>query len=195
MFGGLTPAGLTQVSGETATGSQQTTFNAMNQFMGVMTDPFVAGRGDPISAGGNPNAYADEQHWPMRAKRKPNDALAAIYTKAPPVRRHSSSAGACGRRALADRRPRAAIPRARLEQHAQQHLRHGAVGADYRFSPNTLAGFALAGGGTNFSVNGFGTRALRPVPGRCLHPAQCRRRPISPARWPMAGRTSPPIAP
>jgi uncharacterized protein with beta-barrel porin domain len=27
-----------------------------------------------------------------------------------------------------------------------------AVGADYRFSPDTLAGFALAGGGTNFSV-------------------------------------------
>jgi uncharacterized protein with beta-barrel porin domain len=33
----------------------------------------------------------------------------------------------------------------------------GAVGADYRFSPYTIAGFALAGGGTNFSVNGFGT--------------------------------------
>src|SRR6185369_12803871 len=27
-----------------------------------------------------------------------------------------------------------------------------AVGADYRISPNTLAGFALAGGGTNVSV-------------------------------------------
>jgi uncharacterized protein with beta-barrel porin domain len=32
-----------------------------------------------------------------------------------------------------------------------------AAGADYRISPNTLAGFALAGGGTNFSVNGFGS--------------------------------------
>ena len=32
-----------------------------------------------------------------------------------------------------------------------------AVGADYRFSPDTLAGFALAGGGTNFSVNGLGS--------------------------------------
>ena len=47
VFGALTPAGLTQISGETATGSQQTTFNAMTQFMGVMTDPFIAGRGDP----------------------------------------------------------------------------------------------------------------------------------------------------
>ena len=33
-----------------------------------------------------------------------------------------------------------------------------AVGADYRFSPDTIAGFALAGGGTNFSVaNGLGS--------------------------------------
>ena len=32
-----------------------------------------------------------------------------------------------------------------------------AAGADYRISPATLAGFALAGGGTSFSVNGFGS--------------------------------------
>jgi uncharacterized protein with beta-barrel porin domain len=31
------------------------------------------------------------------------------------------------------------------------------AGADYRLSPATLAGFALAGGGTNFSVNGLGS--------------------------------------
>ncbi len=37
----LTAAGLTQVSGENATAAQQTTFSAMNQFMGVMTDPFM----------------------------------------------------------------------------------------------------------------------------------------------------------
>ena len=32
-----------------------------------------------------------------------------------------------------------------------------AVGADYRFSPDTVAGFALAGGGTNYSVVNGGT--------------------------------------
>ncbi len=32
-----------------------------------------------------------------------------------------------------------------------------AAGADYLFSPNTLAGFSLAGGGTNFSINGLGS--------------------------------------
>jgi uncharacterized protein with beta-barrel porin domain len=31
-----------------------------------------------------------------------------------------------------------------------------AVGLDYRFSPSTIAGFALAGGGTGFNVNGLG---------------------------------------
>lgn len=32
-----------------------------------------------------------------------------------------------------------------------------AIGADYRFSPNTLAGFALAGGGASFSVANAGS--------------------------------------
>jgi uncharacterized protein with beta-barrel porin domain len=32
-----------------------------------------------------------------------------------------------------------------------------AVGADYRFSPDTIAGFSLAGGGTNFSVANGGS--------------------------------------
>jgi hypothetical protein len=41
VFGGLTPNGLTQASGELATGSQQTTFNAMGLFMGLLTDPFM----------------------------------------------------------------------------------------------------------------------------------------------------------
>ncbi|MFX4887758.1 autotransporter domain-containing protein, partial [Acinetobacter baumannii] len=31
-----------------------------------------------------------------------------------------------------------------------------AIGADYRVSPNTIAGFALAGGGTSFNVSGLG---------------------------------------
>ena len=56
VFGTLTPAGLTQVSGELATGSQQTTFDAMNLFMGLLTDPFVAGRGDGADGGASGDA-------------------------------------------------------------------------------------------------------------------------------------------
>jgi uncharacterized protein with beta-barrel porin domain len=155
VFAALGPAGLTQISGETATGSQQTTFNAMNQFMGVMTDPFIAGRGDPISAGGNPNAYADET-TAYAAKRKPGDAMAAIYTKAPPIvpvfeQRWSIWAAGYGGSQRTDGNTIVG------SNDTRSSIAAGAVGADYRISPNTLAGFALAGGGTNFSVNGFGS--------------------------------------
>ena len=40
---------------------------------------------------------------------------------------------------------------------ATSRLAGTAVGADYRISPFTIAGFALAGGGTSFSVNGLGS--------------------------------------
>lgn len=82
VFGALTPAGLTQASGELATATQQTSFDAVNLFMGVMTDPFAGGRGDGFASSGGATGYADEAN---AAKRKPNDALAAIYTKARPM--------------------------------------------------------------------------------------------------------------
>jgi uncharacterized protein with beta-barrel porin domain len=155
VFSALTQAGLTQISGETATGSQQTTFNAMNQFMGAMTDPFIAGRGDPVSAGGSTTGYADEQALAYAAKRKPNDALAAIYTKAPPpvpfTQRWSVWAAGFGGSQTTDGNAVAG------SNNTRSSIYGAAVGADYRFSPDTIAGFALAGGGTNFSVNGFGS--------------------------------------
>jgi uncharacterized protein with beta-barrel porin domain len=146
---------LTQVSGETATGSQQTTFNAMNQFMGVMTDPFVAGRGDGPATGGGATGYADADALGYAAKRKPNDALAVIYTKAPPVapleRRRSTWVAGYGGSQTTD-------GNAVLGSNNTTSSVYGtAVGADYRFSPFTIAGFALAGGGTSFSVNGSGS--------------------------------------
>jgi autotransporter-associated beta strand protein len=150
VFGTLAPSGLTQLSGEAATGSQQTTFNAMNQFMGVMTDPFIAGRGDSISAGGHANAYA-EASLAYAAKRKPEDALGAIYTKAPPIapafsQRWSVWAAGFGGSQTTDGNAFVG------SNDTRSSIAGGAVGADYRFSPNTIAGFSMAGGGTNFSV-------------------------------------------
>ena len=70
-----------------------------------------------------------------------------------------------------------------------------AVGADYRLSPETLAGFALAGGGTNFSVanGGSGRSDLFQAGAFVRHNVGAAY--ITGARWPMAGRTSPPTAP
>lgn len=155
-FASLTAAQLTQSDGEVGTGSQQSTFNAMNQFMGVMTDPFVAGRGDPVSTGGGATGYADEQAIAYAAKRNPNDALGAIYRKAPMadafVQRWSVwAAGYGGSQTTSGN---AALG----SSNSSSNLYGTAVGADYRLSPDTLAGFALAGGGTNFSVaNGLGS--------------------------------------
>ncbi|WP_276156869.1 autotransporter outer membrane beta-barrel domain-containing protein [Rhodopseudomonas sp. BAL398] len=143
---------LTQISGETSTGSQQTTFDAMTQFMGVLSDPFTAGRGGTAPGA---SAFADANAALAYAggrTRTGRDAL-AMFTKAPPrayqPRWNVWAAGFGGSRstdgnaALGSNRTTGSIA-------------GGAVGADYWFSPETVAGFALAGGGTSFSVAGGG---------------------------------------
>jgi autotransporter-associated beta strand protein len=154
VFGALTPAALTQASGEIATGSQQTTFDAMNMFMGVMTDPFIDGRGDLVPAGSSTgtSAYAAQDNPRSGAARDAN----AMFTKAPVMadpfaQRWSVWSAGYGGSQTTD-------GNAAVGSNATTSAIYGtAVGADYRLSPFTLAGFALAGGGTNFSVNGSGT--------------------------------------
>ena len=158
-FGSLSPAGLTQVSGELATGSQQATFDAMNLFLSLISDPFVAGRNGGF--GGNAGAipFAEESALGYAAKkpRAARDAFAKFPTKADVARNdlfdqrwsvwgsafgggsNTSGNGALG------------------SNDATARAFGFAVGADYRLSRDTLAGFALAGGGTNFSVSGFGS--------------------------------------
>jgi T5SS/PEP-CTERM-associated repeat protein/autotransporter-associated beta strand protein len=162
VFGALTSGGLSQISGETATGSQQTTFDAMNLFMGTMTDPSIEGRGDRVSSSsGVPqfaeddgaNAYAGNGKPRTKSER---DAYAAIYRKAPIMadpfaQRWSVWAAGYGGSQTTD-------GNASFGSNSTTSRVFGtAAGADYRFSPDTLAGFALAGGGTNFSVNGSGS--------------------------------------
>ena len=159
-FASLSPAGLTQVSGELATGSQQATFDAMNLFLSLISDPFVAGRNDGF--GGNAGAipFAEESANAYAAKRKPaaaRDAFAKFPTKADVARNdlfdqrwsvwgsaYGGGSNTSGNAALGS-------------NDATARAFGFAVGADYRLSRDTLAGFALAGGGTNFSVSGFGS--------------------------------------
>ncbi|APG12420.1 hypothetical protein BKD09_29205 [Bradyrhizobium japonicum] len=149
LSGGNLSAALSQVSGETATGSQQTTFNAMNQFMGLLTDPFIDGRGDGVSAGSSAgaSAYASPDRPRSGAAR---DAY-AMFTKAavmsdPFAQRWSVWAAGYGGAQTTDGSTTLG------SNNTTSRIAGTAVGADYRISPNTLAGFALAGGGTNFSV-------------------------------------------
>ncbi len=157
-------AALSQASGETATGTQQTTFNAMNLFMGVMTDPFIGCRSDPVSAGSAAPQFAEENdgasayaaNGNARSKSE-RDAYAAIYRKAPVMAAPfapSWSVWAAGYGGSQTTDGNAALG----TNNTTSRIAGGVVGADYRFSPFTLAGFALAGGGTNFSIaNGLGS--------------------------------------
>ncbi len=146
VHGSLTADGLTQASGETAAGAQQTGFQAMGQFTGLLTDPIGTSR---ETAASGPPAYADG--GPAGAAR---DAF-AMLAKAPPARtfeqRWSVWAAGFGGSQTTDGNA------AQGSNSATSRLFGTAAGAEYAFSPRTLAGFALAGGGTSFSVTGGGT--------------------------------------
>ncbi|WP_426410908.1 autotransporter domain-containing protein [Bradyrhizobium ganzhouense] len=150
-FAGLSPSGLTQASGEPATGSQQTTFNAMNLFMSLLTDVFGGGRSG--ASGATP--YADETSATAYAAsgKRPSDAFASIYRKAPsPTFEQRWDVWAAGYGGSQTTDGNAALG----SNNTTSSVYGTAVGLDYRFSPSTIAGFALAGGGTGFGVNGLG---------------------------------------
>ena len=136
-----------------------TTFNAMTQFMGLMTDPFTAGRSDGAQC-------AVPMPARMRRERLRFVGQAALEERARGLCR-ALQQGAAGRdvRAalervgrrfwrLADHRRQY---RARIEHHHQPPVRHRGRRGLSSSRRNTVAGFALAGGGTSFSVNGFGS--------------------------------------
>lgn len=143
-FAGLGPNGLTQASGEPGTGAQQTTFNAMNLFLGLLTDVFSSARSGPPGA----MPFATDTNARDRNAR---GAFAAI--KAPAAtfeQRWDVWAAGFGGSQTTD-------GNAGLGSNNTTSSVYGtAVGLDYRFSPSTVAGFALAGGGTGFNVNGLG---------------------------------------
>jgi outer membrane autotransporter protein len=149
---GLTGASLanalTLLSGEAATGAQQGAFQLTNQFLGVMLDPFVDGRNAGAPASGPALAFAPER------EELPDDiALAyAKLLKAPPKpatfeqRWSVWGAGYGGSN-------RTTGDVAVVGSHdLSARTAGGAAGLDYRLAPGTVVGFALAGGGTNWSL-------------------------------------------
>ncbi|WP_459591320.1 autotransporter outer membrane beta-barrel domain-containing protein [Bradyrhizobium diazoefficiens] len=157
IFAGNVPANLTQASGELATGSQQTTFDAMNLFVNLLADPFTAGRDGtaptPVSFGkeGAADSYAGGRRRPGAER----DAYAMI-AKTPSAidfgQRWSVWGAGYGGSQTTDGNA------VQGSNTSTSRIAGTAVGADYRISPFTQVGFALAGGGTNFVVaNGLGS--------------------------------------
>jgi autotransporter-associated beta strand protein len=146
LTGGDLTSALSQLSGEVATGAQQPAFQLTNQFLNIMLDPFVDGRGNPI--GGSAIGFAPER------EELPDDvALAyAKILKAPPKPQsfdqpwsvwgagYGGSNRTTGESIVAGSHDLAASTAG------------GAAGLDYRLAPGTVVGFALAGGGTNWSL-------------------------------------------
>jgi autotransporter-associated beta strand protein len=141
---------LSAASGEAATGAQQGAFQLTNLFLQIMLDPFVNGRG---GVGGGPAlAFAAEEHGAL----PPDVALAyAKVLKAPPStvvapvfdRRWSAWASGYGGYNETNGDPGV------VGSHdLTARVGGGAAGLDYHFSPDTVLGVALAGGGTNWAL-------------------------------------------
>jgi uncharacterized protein with beta-barrel porin domain len=133
----------------------------MNQFMGLLTDPFIAGRGNPVTSSTGPSQYAEQDGttaYAANGRPRPGperEAYAAIYRKAPLAQnydpRWSVWAAGFGGSQTTD-------GNATLGSNDTTSRVFGvAAGADYLLSPRTIAGFALAGGGTSFSVANAGS--------------------------------------
>lgn len=155
VYSGLTGNGLAQASGETSTGAQQTSFNIMNGFMNTL---FSGGTGFGGAAGGAATGYADEDrgtlaYSPMDRVRNAYAAVTGSVRRAPSPFEQRWSVWAAGFGGSQTTDGNIATGAAST----LSNIYGSAVGADYRISRDTVAGFALAGGGTNFDVGSFGT--------------------------------------
>jgi outer membrane autotransporter protein len=142
---------LDQLSGEAATGAQRVGFQLFDQFLNLMLDPFVDGRSGVGGADHPALGFA-----PERETMPPEITLAyaSVFKEPraplPPVYepRWTAWGGAYGgsNRTTGDL--------AVIGSHDLSASTAGfAGGLDYHLSPDTVAGFAFAGGGTNWSLS------------------------------------------
>ena len=151
-------AALKQLSGQGGAATKQTSGDASNSFMGAMFDPFAAGR--PPVGGGAPGfaaednddamAYAPRRKFTKREREARNavrgtrndlyDPRWSVWGSAYGSTTATSGSVSAGTNDVTSRA-------------------FGFVtGADYNVTRNTTVGFALGGGGSNYSVaGGLGT--------------------------------------
>jgi outer membrane autotransporter protein len=143
------PAALDMLSGEGVSGTQETAFGAGSMFTSMMMDQGAFWRNretvdvNGVSFAGEPLAYA--------AAKKPkaeHPAFKAMLTKALPMVEPRWRAWLTGFDGTTKLNGEAGIGSATLSHNV------GALagGLDYQFAPDLLAGFAIGGSGSNFSV-------------------------------------------
>ncbi len=147
---------LTQLTGEVHTGAEQASFQSTNAFLRLLLDPFAQTRG---TAGvGSAMGFA-----PEASARLPSDVAlayasvlkepAASAQRADASRPWNVWASGYGGRATIGGDPE------KIGSHDASVRDYGyAGGLDYRITPDTTLGFALGGGGTDWSIaNALGT--------------------------------------
>ena len=148
LTGGSLANTLTQLDGEAATGAERVAFQLTNEFLALMLDPFVNGRGNGGGGAGGPTlGFAPDQQ-----NNLPPDlalAYASIFNKAPPQnfeQRWSAWGSAFGGANSTNGNPA-------VGSNTTTASTYGfAGGMDYHFTPDTVAGFALAGAGANWGL-------------------------------------------
>jgi outer membrane autotransporter protein len=140
---------LTLLSGETATGSQQGAFQLMSQFLGLMLDPFIDGRGGVGGANGGAIGFAPEQPaMPEEIALAYASVLKAPVYKATPFEQRWTAWGS----AYGGYNRTSGDPVVVGSHDLTARAGGFAAGMDYHFTRDAVLGFALAGGGTNWTL-------------------------------------------
>jgi outer membrane autotransporter protein len=143
------PAALDMLSGEGVSGTQETAFAAADMFTSIMMDQGAFWRNresvdvNGVSFAGEPLAYA-----PSKKSKSDHPPFKAMLTKEPPMDHPRWRAWLTGFDTTTKLNGEAGIGSATLS-----HNTGGlAGGLDYQFAPDLLAGFAMGGSSSNFSV-------------------------------------------
>ncbi|MBR0957277.1 autotransporter domain-containing protein [Bradyrhizobium japonicum] len=141
---------LDQLSGEAATGARQGAFQFTGQFLGLMLDPFVSGRGSVGNAtGGAVLGFSPERAaLPDDIALAYNKVLGAPAAKAPAFAERWTAWGA----AFGGTNRTSGDPVVIGSHDLSARAGGVAAGADYHFSRDALVGFALSGGGTRWDL-------------------------------------------
>jgi uncharacterized protein with beta-barrel porin domain len=137
---------LTQLDGEDATGAQTSAFQLMTQFLDLLLDPTTGGG---TGGGGGASGFADEEQQNL----PPDVALAyarALHKPAPQRQNFDQrwSAWGSGFGGSGTYDGNAAVGSTNVTASDYGY----AGGMDYHLTPDTVYGFALGGGGTNWNL-------------------------------------------
>jgi outer membrane autotransporter protein len=146
---------LTLLSGESATGAQQANSQLMNAFLGILTDPFghggfgaLGGPGGGGAAGGMPGFAAEDAPLPPEIAQAYAAVLKAPRAPPPVYVPHWTLWGT----GYGGENRTSGDPVVVGSHDLRASTGGFAAGADYHVSPYTMLGYALAGGGTGWSL-------------------------------------------